>query len=65
MSDFDHTRTDQIVCPYCGHAFRDSSDIGSDSGKLECHECEKVFFFEREIDVNYSTVKLPPGCDKP
>jgi predicted Zn finger-like uncharacterized protein len=53
MSDFDHTRTDQIVCPYCGHAFRDSSDIGSDSGKLECHECEKVFFFEREIDVNY------------
>ena len=62
----DHTYTYEIVCPHCGHEITDSWDICGDSmdddiGILECGECERYFFAERIVTVQYSTRDLYPA----
>ena len=56
----DHNRTDEIVCPWCGYQFSESYEFDGDSGDIECGNegCEKPFFYEREMEPFYSTVKL-------
>jgi uncharacterized protein (DUF2225 family) len=54
----DHSYTEDIVCPHCGYKFSDSYEFDSDSGELNCYECEKDFFFERNRSVNYTTSKI-------
>lgn len=56
--DWEHWRMDDIVCPYCEHKFQDSWEFNQDSGEIECYDCEKTFFYERVVDVHYSTSKL-------
>lgn len=56
----EHKYTDEIICPYCGYKFSDSYEFNLDSGDLECYHCEKEFFYERNIKVNYSTSKIDP-----
>jgi transposase-like protein len=31
----------QMTCPYCGHEFEDSEDLGSRPWWIECPECER------------------------
>jgi DNA-directed RNA polymerase subunit RPC12/RpoP len=55
--EIDHNFTKEVVCPHCGWKLRDSWEL-DDSGYLECEECEKEFFFERDITVRYCTGKI-------
>jgi hypothetical protein len=55
--EIDHDFTDEVVCPHCGWQSRDSWEL-DDSGYMDCEECEKEFFFERNITVRYCTGKI-------
>jgi hypothetical protein len=49
---------EQIVCPWCGHVDRDSSEWGNGGegdGESECGECQRLFEVSRHISVSYST----------
>lgn len=67
FSDLDHSRNNEIKCPYCGHDFIDSwefSDCHNDT-KIECGNCENTFMMIAEPEVYYSTWKLKePQNDK-
>jgi hypothetical protein len=52
----DHEFTDEIVCPHCGYEEADSWEY-EDDGKSECGGCEKEYYFERIVTVEYSTTK--------
>lgn len=54
--EFDTSNTDYIICPYCGHKLIDSWEF-PDHGDADCPECEKVFFFERQTSVTYTSCK--------
>lgn len=49
--------TIEIVCPYCGYEFMDSWEE-YDSGTTECRECEKEFYFDRDVAVTYCSNKI-------
>jgi hypothetical protein len=57
----DHRYTSEIVCPYCGHQFRDSWEVcPGDSGEdVECRSetCGKTFLMERLTIIEYVTEK--------
>lgn len=56
MSDIDHKHTDEIVCPWCGQEESDSWEY-DENGTIDC-ECGNKFYYERIIDVTYSTEKI-------
>lgn len=56
--EIDHTYTENIVCPYCGHEDIDSWEAQSDHGEYECGMCDELFFYERIVTTQYSTKKL-------
>lgn len=52
------------VCPYCGHKRGDAWEINFGLGlegstEIDCGNCEKPYFVERNIEVTYSTSPLP------
>ena len=55
---------DTPVCPYCGWSHTDAwewQDFGpglEGSGEFECEGCDKAFFAERIVTVEYTTRKL-------
>ena len=52
----EHSNTDELVCPWCGYVERDSWEISSDSDdEYECPECGKVFEYERNVQVTYTS----------
>ena len=53
-----HTNTKNIVCPYCGEEIEDSWELDGDSSDVDCAECGKEFFYERNIDINYTSLKM-------
>ena len=59
MEEIDRKHTENIVCPYCGYISTDSWDYSNDSDDIECDECGETFFYEREYDITYSTIKTP------
>lgn len=57
-------RTPEIVCPWCGHIKTDSWELICDfDDEYECSECEKVFEYERDFKVTYTSRKRK--CDYP
>ena len=61
--EFDHSGTDDIVCPYCGHTYQDGDDVRDvskpfDLGMIECDECENTFTGEIEHYVRFYTKKV-------
>lgn len=57
MEDIDHEYTREIVCPYCGYEDGDSWEEEHNDGEKECGRCSKNFFYERQVEVTYSTSK--------
>lgn len=61
MSEINHTRTDLITCPWCGHEDRNSWELADgdecDYIECECGWCLKPFLASRHISVCYSTRK--------
>lgn len=55
--EFELYRTDFMVCPWCGYEDRDSFEFDNDSATIDCNSCDKPFFYERIVDVSYSTRK--------
>ena len=47
-----------ITCPYCGYEDKDSWEFDMDSGHWECGKCEKEFFVERQISVDYTSCPI-------
>ena len=58
--DIDCQSVNEITCPYCGYKFENSWEYGDD-GDLECHECEREFYFSTYHTVSYSSRKM--DCD--
>lgn len=48
--------TDQPICPYCRHEHRDGWEM--EGGENYCDVCEKTFFLEILITVQYTTIRL-------
>ena len=48
---------DGVVCPYCGHKYRDSWELGDGGegcGETECGSCDREFIWVRHISVSYT-----------
>lgn len=57
--EFDTWRTNEIVCPYCGHEFEESWDynIGDNDVTIECVHCEEKFPVSSEQETFYYSAK--------
>lgn len=53
--------TDEITCPWCGYELSDSWEYGDSDDAAECPECGKLFEYEREVDVTYTSKRRE--CD--
>jgi len=62
--EIDYEMTDEVVCPYCGYTFDDSSEFineGEDSFEVECDECQRRFDVRVRIGITYTSIKRPEG----
>mgnify|MGYP002868477286 CR=1 FL=1 len=50
-------QTSNLVCPWCGHEDRDSWELADWDGSYECPACGKLFEYEREVEVPYTSRK--------
>lgn len=48
-----------IICPYCGHVYRDSFER-SDEDTTECQVCGGTIHYERIVTVEYTTEPVKP-----
>lgn len=55
--EIDCEYTDEIVCPHCGHEFRDSFEYPEYVEEIECYQCEGKFSMNRNITITYCTEK--------
>lgn len=63
MKQFDHSYTDEIVCPYCGCIDRDSWEVQPDSADMQCGDCGETFDYNRIITIQYETFKKENNCE--
>lgn len=59
--EIDYEYTDAIVCPYCGYEFSDCWEMADSNDELACYGCDKVFSYERIVDVTYKSSKDQPN----
>lgn len=50
--------TDEITCPWCGYEQMDSYEMSDSDDECECGNCEKIFSYERHIEVTYSSSRV-------
>lgn len=56
--------TQEIVCPFCGIEYSDSWEYEGgkeDLGLIECYECGKHFYANRQTEITYCTEKAKYG----
>ena len=61
MSEYIEAEGDYFVCPYCGSKIRINPEIFSenlcdDEAEVYCEECDRSFYAERDVIVNYYSV---------
>ena len=56
FEEYETWRTDDVICPHCAHVHGDSWEF-PDNAIVDCHDCDKPFMMERNIDISYSTSK--------
>ena len=50
--------TRDVICPHCGHIYRDSWEYNGDDGTVqECIECSEKFILYIDFEVHYCTEK--------
>ncbi|WP_125154406.1 hypothetical protein [Clostridium rectalis] len=68
MSEINHLFTNEIVCPFCGYEFVDSWEYGDnyedELGLIECNECGKQFYTNKDVSITYCTYKADYGTCK-
>lgn len=66
MSEIDCDRTNEIVCPYCGHKHTDSLEMtdGEEDTTSYCYSCNKEFEVSSHVSVNFSTRKMVDKCQE-
>lgn len=50
-----------IVCPYCGHVYKDCLEIDSGEENMDditCAHCEEIFACTRNILITYTTEEI-------
>lgn len=47
--------TEELVCPWCGYSDPDSWELADADDEYECPSCEKIFEYERNIEVTYTS----------
>ena len=57
--------TQNLICPFCGDENHNSWEVHGDDGEINCGNCGKTMCYERQVDVTYSTWKLPPPAPSP
>jgi hypothetical protein len=57
FKDYDTDSIADIKCPYCGHNNIDPWDM-PDSSEEICDICGNAFYYEREVEVYYSSSKV-------
>lgn len=50
--------TDEITCPWCGYEHADSWEYADSDNECECMNCNKMFGYERHIEVTYSSSRV-------
>jgi len=55
---FEHTHTDNIICPYCDWEDTDSWEFGTEDGTHTCGNCEEEFRVSPCVSVTYSTYRM-------
>lgn len=58
MERIDTSGTDHLVCPYCGYVDQDSWELSDSDDEYECPKCGKVFAYEREYILSYTSRRL-------
>lgn len=53
--EYDHTGTDQPICPHCGHVHHDAYEWRGEDGEAECEDCGKPFDWSLMIIQRYTT----------
>lgn len=48
---------DRAICPYCSHEYSNSHEF-VDAETVQCEQCDKEFFLERNIEITFTTAKL-------
>lgn len=54
--EFDTEYTQDVTCPWCGKEATDSWEM--DDGEYDCRWCDKPFYVNRNVSVDYSTEKV-------
>lgn len=52
-----HVSVDEVVCPYCGHAYGDSSEDYAEQDRVTCEKCGKEFTLQIEHIYAYTTFR--------
>lgn len=55
--EFQTRCTGDMFCPYCGQSQSDPEEISKDYGETRCERCERIFTYERNVIIEYSTGK--------
>jgi nitrite reductase/ring-hydroxylating ferredoxin subunit len=64
--EIDTFSRDTIICPWCGHEFRDPWEFDMNDGDcmdMECYECDAKFTVLCSIDISYTTERVEPKKD--
>ncbi len=56
MNDLKYMNNSEIVCPYCDSEQGDAFTV-EESGDIDCDNCGKEFYVDREVTITYSTSK--------
>ena len=57
MIDTEHQKN--IICPHCGFAHTEDLWVKTNSGKMQCFNCDKPFIFTKEVTmvITFNTKK--------
>lgn len=57
----EHEYTDELICPFCDGVQSDAWELLNDSEDVHCGHCGKLFFYQRHVEVTYTSRKKSEG----
>ena len=56
MNDLKYMNNSEIICPHCDSEQMDAFEV-DESGDIDCDNCGKEFYVNREVAITCSTSK--------